>query len=155
MLACLTQHGKGPCSQFRSCVHAEHHRTTARPDKLRNGLEEELIDLHAVEAELMDVEGLRDALTIIRRSPEWPKPRAVNAVTVLIDQIHDAVGRTRFAIDGHPEPYDERHPAALSMSRLNAEAIAALPDDERNWLAEECKRVLSLAERAEHSGEAA
>jgi hypothetical protein len=148
----MTPQGAAPsCS--RSCVHAQHHPdTTARPDKLPNGLEEELIDLHAVEAEFQDVEGLRDALTIIRRSPEWPQPRAVNAVAELIHQIHDAVSRVRFALDGHPEPYDERHPAVLSMSRLNAEAVAALPNDERSWLADECRRVLSIV-TGSHCGE--
>jgi hypothetical protein len=118
-------------------------KPATQSERLRNGLEEELIDLHAVDAELQEVEGLRDALTIVRRSPEWPQPRAINAVAVLINQVHDAVSRTRFAMDGHPEPCDERHPAVLSISRLNGEAIAALPDDERKWLVEECTRVLS------------
>jgi hypothetical protein len=67
-------------------------------DKLRNGLEPEP-DIYAVEAELITLEGLRDALSIVRRSSDWPHRCAINAATALIDAIHEQVDRVRAALE--------------------------------------------------------
>jgi hypothetical protein len=79
---------------------------TATDDRLSNGLEQELIDLQAVEADFIDVEGLAIALRIVEAHQRGSvlsglsEGEAGHAVSALVDALHAAVRRVRHGLDG-------------------------------------------------------